>query len=278
MVLGITSAQAQSWNEWNDQNILTHLGVGVGVGTTGISIDLGTDVTDYLTVRGGLDIFPKVSMDFDISTGFESPFNKSAVPGRYKIPSEKITITGKTSLGAGHLLLDIHPFRNSFRITTGLYFGGDKIATIENKDDADLLGVANWNADVYPKVKAGLTDLATLAAANGGSLPRIGVEMGDYFLAPDDKGHVDANIKVKGVRPYIGIGFGRMVPKNSRVTCNFDMGVQFWGTPEVYLNGIDGEKKLESSDLDGKDGGALKIMSKISVFPVLNLRIVGRIF
>ena len=47
---------------------------------------------------------------------------------------------------------------------------------------------------------------------------------------------------------------------------------------DVYLNGIDGEKKLESSDLDGKDGGALKIMSKISVFPVLNLRIVGRIF
>ncbi len=270
-VFGITSVQAQSenaWNEWNGKNILEHLGVGVGVGTTGISIELGTDVTDYLTIRGGMDIFPKIKMDFDISTGFEYKLDESIVPAGATIPDlKKVTIQGKTNLGDGHLLLDIHPFKgSSFRLTTGFYFASDKVVTVENKDDSQLLAVANWNNTYGGK------------GVGGKTLPRIGVELGDYFLAPDNNGHVDASIKVSAVRPYLGIGFGRMVPKTSRVTCNFDLGVQFWGTPEVYLNGIDGEKKLESSDLDGKDGGVLKIMSKVTVYPTMTLRLVGRIF
>lgn len=278
LLLGMTSAQAQEWNEWNKKNIFEHVGIGVGVGFSGITIDLGTDVTDYLTIRGGMDIFPKIKADFDVNTGFESSLSGN-VPSGYNIPKDKITITGKTSLGAGHLLFDIHPFKTAFRITTGFYFASDKIITIENKDDADLLGVAQWNADVYPTVNTSKPGLAALASLNGGSLPRVGIEMGDYFLAPDNNGHVDAFIKVNSVRPYVGLGFGRMVPKNTRLTCNVDLGVQFWGTPKIYLNGIDGEKELDKADIEDGDGSkALDIMSKITVYPQLTVRLVGRIF
>lgn len=278
MVLGFSTMQAQkAWNEWNGNNIFEHVGVGVGVGLTGVTIDVGTDITDYLTLRGGVDIFPKVSMDFDVKTGFEAKFDKSKVPARYSLPKDKVKIQGETALGAGHLLLDIHPFKTAFRITTGLYFGNDKIITVQNKDNNDFIGIANWNKDISSTPMP--ADLALLATANGGTLPRVGIEMGDYFLAPDNTGHVDACIKVNSVRPYVGLGFGRMVPKKSRLTCNFDMGVQFWGTPGVYLNGIDGEKKLEKSDLDNGDGSeALDILSKVTVYPVITLRLVGRIF
>jgi hypothetical protein len=105
---------------------------------------------------------------------------------------------------------------------------------------------------------------------------KLGVEMGNYFLEPTPSGDLDASIQVKGFRPYLGLGFGRAVPKN-RVGVQFDLGAQFWGTPNVYVNGANGEHKLSEGDTKGKDGGALKIISKIAVFPVLNLRIVGRI-
>ncbi len=282
IVCGITTVQAQTWNEWNGKNILEHLGVGVGVGTTGISIEVGSDVTDYLTVRGGLDIFPRVSMDFKVKTGYEASLKQGLkVPKRYTLPAEtdKVDITGKTSMGDGHLLFDIHPFRTGFRITAGLYFASSKVITVENKRNSDLIGVAKWNNDIYPnsKIVPG-SDLADLMKDNGGSLPRVGLKVGDYFLAPDQNGHVDARIKVNAVRPYLGIGFGRMVPKNSRVTCNFDLGVQFWGKPKVYLYGVEGEEEVESSDFEGKDNGTLDIISKVSVYPTMTLRVVGRIF
>ena len=278
MLVGVTSMQAQSqeWNEWNGNNIFEHVGVGVGFGLTGITIDVGSDITDYLTIRGGMDIFPSVSQDFDVKIGFESSFKKSDVPSRYALPGDKVKIEGKTGLGAGHLLFDIHPFKNAFRITTGLYFGKEEIITVENKDNNDFIGIANWNKDIQATPMP--ADLATLAALNGGSLPRIGLEMSDYFLAPDNNGHVDASIRVNKVRPYIGLGVGRMVPKKSRLTCNFDFGVQFWGKPEIYLNGIDGEKKLEKKDLGNDGDDVLDILSKITVYPQLTVRLVGRIF
>lgn len=285
MVLGFSTMQAQkAWNEWNGNNIFEHVGVGVGVGLTGVTIDVGTDITDYLTLRGGVDIFPKVSMDFDVNTGFEKNNFDKEWASSYSLPKDKVTIQGETALGAGHLLLDIHPFKTAFRITTGLYFGSDKIITVQNKDNSDFLGIAAWNKDVdaYNKTGAVATGLAGIPGIGTPAvtdLPRVGIEMGDYFLAPDNTGHVDACIKVNSVRPYVGLGFGRMVPKKSRLTCNFDMGVQFWGTPGVYLNGIDGEKKLEKSDLDNGDGSeALDILSKVTVYPVITLRLVGRIF
>ena len=280
MLLGVTSMQAQTqsqeWNEWNGNNIFEHVGVGVGFGLTGITIDVGSDITDYLTIRGGMDIFPSVSQDFDVKIGFESSFKKSDVPSRYALPGDKVKIEGKTGLGAGHLLFDIHPFKNAFRITTGLYFGKEEIITVENKDNNDFIGIANWNKDIQATPMP--ADLATLAALNGGSLPRIGLEMSDYFLAPDNNGHVDASIRVNKVRPYIGLGVGRMVPKKSRLTCNFDFGVQFWGKPEIYLNGSDGEKKLEKKDLGNDGDEVLDILSKITVYPQLTVRLVGRIF
>ena len=286
MLLGVSSMQAQTqsqeWNEWNGNNIFEHVGVGVGFGLTGITIDVGSDITDYLTIRGGMDIFPSVSQDFDVKIGFESSFKKSDVPSRYALPGDKVKIEGKTGLGAGHLLFDIHPFKNAFRITTGLYFGKEEIITVENKDNNDFLGIANWNRDVTAFNETG-TKAPGLAGIPGlgtaiTELPRLGLEMSDYFLAPDNNGHVDASIRVNKVRPYIGLGVGRMVPKKSRLTCNFDFGVQFWGKPEIYLNGIDGEKKLEKKDLGNDGDDVLDILSKITVYPQLTVRLVGRIF
>jgi hypothetical protein len=68
--------------------------------------------------------------------------------------------------------------------------------------------------------------------------------------------------------------------------------VQFWGKPGIYTmaadskiklaQGIKEEHKFTKSDLDDqKDGDwkdAFDIMEKFSVYPVLNVRLTGRIF
>lgn len=284
MVLGLNTAQAQSSGGWNDQNILTHFGVGVGVGFSGLTIDVGSDITDYLTLRGGVDIFPSVKLDFDIETGFEGDFS-GVIPSRYQQPDGDIKVKSGTALGGGHLLLDIHPFKTSFRITTGLYFGNKDAVTVDTKDNT-LAGMANWNTDVYdyttqlPKTGTQLpADLQAMALSNGGTLPRFGAEIGDYFLEPKADGTVSASFRVNSVRPYLGLGFGRMVPKKSRLTCNFDLGVQFWGTPSVYLQGRNGDMKLTKSNFTDSEGSeALDYLSKITVWPQLTIRLVGRIF
>ena len=113
----------------------------------------------------------------------------------------------------------------------------------------------------------------------------IGAELGDYFIAPDpaDNGNVKATIEVSSFRPYLGIGMGRAVPRNGRIGCQFDLGVQFWGTPKVYAPTYDKatgkylRQQLTDEHAGGDGGDIIKTISKIPVYPTLNLRLVGRI-
>ena len=66
MFVGMTaSAQEATW-------VPKNLAVGVGVGTTGIVIDASTTIHNYLGVRFGVDIFPKIKVNKDINLKTES--------------------------------------------------------------------------------------------------------------------------------------------------------------------------------------------------------------
>lgn len=235
----------------NDKNIFNHLSVGLNVGTTGIGFDVAMPICNYVQVRAGVDFMPniKVSTDFDI----DAP----DVQG-YEIP-DNIEAEGKVGFTNGKLLFDVYPFkRSSFHVTAGAYFGSSKVIKAYNKEDGILSDVADFNNDV-----------------ENGLLPgydKIGVELGDYLLEPDDNGNVQASIKTASFKPYLGIGFGRAVPKK-RIGFMFDLGVQFWGTPKVYCF----DKRLTDKDVDGGDGGIIKTISKVKVYPTLNFRLCGRI-
>ena len=241
------NVQAQELDN-DDLGIFNHASVAVGVGTTGITADLSLPITPYVTVRGGADILP-----FKYSTDLEIEYKNAAAQNT--LP-ETVAVTGKLAMTTGHLLFDIYPSKeSSFHFTAGAYLGGDKAAEVYNKDDGALLAVTAYNRVAPNSQKAGYT-------------------LGNYFLTPDENGNVNANIKVSKLRPYVGLGFGRTVPTKSRVACNFDMGVQFWGKPKVTCQG----EELTEDDLNGNDGGAVKFISKMSVWPVLNVRVAVRLF
>ncbi len=237
----LTQAAAQD----DDKNMFDHLSVGITAGTPGIGADVAMPVGNYVQLRAGFAVMPKIKMNTNLDVYV--PDDAS-----YDIP-EEIKIQGKLSLATGKILADVFPFkRSSFHVTAGFYFGGSSVVDVYNREDGALSEVTRYNNE-HPD------DL-------------IGAQLGDYLLTPDEDGNVKAELKTNGFRPYLGLGFGRAVPKK-RVGFMFELGCQFWGSPTVYCNG----EKLDKNKVGDEDGGIIKTLSKITVYPVLNFRICGRI-
>ena len=83
----------------DDHGIFNHLSVGVGVGLTGISIEAAAPITPYVTVRGGVNIFPQIKVKTDLDLDGE-------IPASYNGP-RSFEVEGKSSLTTGHLLFDV---------------------------------------------------------------------------------------------------------------------------------------------------------------------------
>lgn len=276
-LFGMASMHAQN------QGLFNHVAVGVGVGTTGITVDASTCITPYVGVRAGVNIFPtiKVNTELDIEVDNQTSqyYNQLGALNGFNstLPDEmSIKVQGKPSMTTGHVLFDLYPSKSSiFHLTVGAYFGGSEIIEVYNKEDGVLADVAKYN-----RLLANGT-LVTPTLPNGSNVPLsnfrpIGVALGDYFLSPKDDGSVNATLEVSGFRPYLGIGLGRAVPKG-RLGFQFDAGVQFWGTPKVYVEGANGKEQLTEEDTNGDDGGAIKFLSKVTVYPCISFRLVGRI-
>jgi len=284
-----------------------HVGIGVGVGTTGIAIDAGITLNDYLGVRGGVDIMPKFKVNKDIDLKTEDANKKvsqltteinqlnakleaagmqtvdlNQYPGG-NLPN-KLEVQGKLDNTLGHILIDIHPFKTSFHLTLGAYFGKDEIIDVYNKESGFLKPINAYNEAII-NANSPSADPGVKQVVNQYNLKMIGGELGDYFVTPNpaENGDVRAYAKVKSFRPYVGLGFGRAVPKK-RIGCQFDLGVQFWGKPEIYVPTYNkAAKTYQYEKIDGDNAGedagkVLKTISKVSVYPVLNFRLVGRIF
>lgn len=246
-LLTALSAQAQSMDA-DDLGIFNHLGISVGVGTTGITADLSMPITPYVAVRGGADIIP-----FKFNTNLKVQYRNRAAD---MVFPNSVDVTSKVKMSTGHLLFDFFLSKNSsFHLTAGAYLGGETVGEVYNREDGVLSAVSAYNR---------------IAPDN----QKVGYALGDYFLTPDENGNVKGSIMASKFRPYVGVGFGRPVPTKNRVTCNFDLGVQFWGSPKVMCQG----EELKEEDLKGDDGGVVKAITKMPVWPVLNIRVAVRLF
>ena len=89
----------------------------------------------------------------------------------------------------------------------------------------------------------------------------------DYKIPADKDGNISGGFKVKNFRPYLGIGWGRMIP-GKIVNFSTELGVQFEGTPELYTDyGEIDESITEDDNTFNKVANALK------VYPTLTFRI-----
>lgn len=256
-----------------DNVLFKHVSAGLNLGTNGIGFEVGTTLTPILEMRAGMDFMPNININKTLK--YDRPKELNNVPGellneRYvNIPEygAKVDIRIKTFLTQGKVLFDIFTSKeSSFHFTVGAYFGNSVIGKGRCADKT-IAAVELYNQDI----KNGLIK-AEPQYPDG-----IKIDMEGYSLG-HDQGRAELQAKVSSFRPYVGIGFGRTVPRKHRLGCKFDFGVQFWGAPKLYdkYNNDHQIKKSEPGlSKDFQDG--LDIAEKVSVYPTIKFSLFGRI-
>lgn len=156
----------------------------------------------------------------------------------------------------------LYPFggKSKFFLTGGFSFGNPKIAKLSGHSD-EIERFANQ----YPAYKQEILDL-------------VSVGLADYNVKLDDNFDIHGDIRCNSFRPYLGLGFGRLVPKK-RVGVRVELGCQFMGTLKVYQNDEKVEINKVLDDTMGDDADDIsKFIEDWKYYPVLKLQIVGRIF
>ena len=102
----------------------------------------------------------------------------------------------------------------------------------------------------------------------------IGIGQSANAVTNFARGDVAGGVTVSGFRPYVGVGFGRLVPKK-RVAVRVELGTQIHGTPKVYA---DGKGDLDKVLKDAGDDDISKLIDKLTFYPVLKVTLRGRIF
>ena len=102
-------------------NVFQHFSLSGGLGSTGLTIDAGTMMTDHFGLRGGVDL---LGIHFHDGEYYQD-FNKKL----YLLDSDLEPLPGQDAdphltNSSGHLLLDFYPFKPSksgFHVTVGAY-------------------------------------------------------------------------------------------------------------------------------------------------------------
>ena len=248
MVVATLGASAQ------DLGIFNHLGLGVGVGTTGISVEAAAPVTSFVQMRAGVAFMPDIKFHADADV----EYSLTSMTGQAFMHTSEARLRGNLGRVQGSVIFNVYPIpRCNFFVAVGAYFGGNDLLKIDGHCD-DMVRDADGNITI---------DGQKFHLGN-----ESGVVIGDYKIPVDKDGNVSGGIKVKSFRPYFGLGFGRSVP-GKLLAFNTELGVQIHGKPELYTN--NGE--LEVPEYDGDDTFH-KIMDKVKVYPTLTFRLSFRAF
>ena len=165
-IVSMVTATAQNTEaEGQDKKLIKHLDVSLTAGSTGIGFDLSTPIGEYVKVRTGLSIMPRVDLptSFKLQVGDTIETSKS----KFEHLSERLSgITGKEvepkadmvrepTFWNWNVLVDVYPFRENkhWRFTAGFYWGNKTIGIAYNKAECvpTLLAVNMYNG-IYEKL------------------------------------------------------------------------------------------------------------------------------
>ena len=154
--------------------------VGAQVGTPGLGANIQFALNDVIVLRGGYDVLQwdrddsYQDVDYNAEIDFKSP-------------------------GA---FVDLHPFRNSFFVSGGAYFG-------ERGVDLD-------------------------------ATPTRDVRIGGVTFTPAQVGRLDGRIDLEDTAPFAGIGFDNTFTRGGRLGFRFTAGAVFGDAPVVNLQASGG--------------------------------------
>ena len=231
-----------------ERETFNHLGFYVGPGSEGVSLGIATCVTPYVELSAGMNIVPGIKFNSEEEIDYYYP--DTPLGDSFRFPSSYETDMkfnlARTTL---ELKASIYPFggNSTFCLVTGLSFGGKKAVKITAHDE----------------------EVARIMQEAPGTTAEMSVE--DYVFKFDKQGNLAGDVRLKAVRPYLGIGVGRQVTKR-RVGFRFDLGCQFSGNVNFYQD----DRKLTKQLYPGEEEDK-KIYEKVKLYPVVRFSITGRI-
>ena len=241
------------------RGLLNHVGINVGAGTEGISVGLAAPVTGFFELEAGVNVMPsfKLSGDLDVDVNTSS---LPQVPTVTYPTSATIHAEGSFDRTTFNVKANLYPFGGGtkFFIAAGLSIGGEKIAEVTGSCD---------------ELRKFSQSLPTQELKNE-FRQAVSANLAGYNLQFDENYNVQGDIRCKKVRPYLGLGFGRLVPKN-RLGMRLELGCQFMDKLKVYQNDteIDINKALE----DAGDDDLSKFVKDLKIYPVVKFSFTGRI-
>lgn len=199
----VTSVESKS-------GLLSHLSIGLRASTLGMGVQAATPINDYLNLRGGFDFInftrSGISMKLkDPQGAFDKAFGYT--------PEYDMKAT--LNFANANIMVDFHPMKGIFHLTGGVLIGANKLKAKGNLVDENGNPV---------KLKSGEYEWPEL-------------NFDKYKLLLDDS-NLDANLKLGGlIKPYLGIGVGRAIAKNNRLSFKFELGVIYQGDYDLRQNG-----------------------------------------
>ncbi len=241
------------------REVFNHLGVNVGAGTEGIGVGVAAPLTNFLEFEAGVNFMPAFKLNGDLDLNVKGSVN---IEGQQvEVPVSTVTAHADFSRTTFHVKANVYPFGGNSKwfIAAGFSFGGSKIAKVGGHSDELQAFVSQ-----YPDYKQAILD-------------QVSVAISDYNLRLNDNCSINGDIRCNSFRPYVGLGFGRLVPKN-RVGFRVELGCQFMGTLKVYQDNqrLDINKIMSETSGKAKDDIS-KFIDNWKYYPVLKLQLVGRI-
>ena len=258
-VILLTSVGSVMAQKEYKRGFLNHVGINVGAGTEGISVGLAAPVTGFFELEAGVNVMPSFKLSGDLDVDYDSS-SLPQVPGVQYPANATIHAEGSFDRTTFNVKANLYPFGGGtkFFIAAGLSIGGEKIAEVN--------GSCDQLREISQKLPTQeLKDQFRQA---------VTANLGGYKLELDENYNLQGDIRCKKVRPYLGLGFGRLVPKN-RLGMRLELGCQFMDKLKVYQNDteIDINKALE----DAGEDDLSKFVKDLKIYPVVKFSFTGRI-
>jgi len=252
IVLALNASYAQAQE---DKMLFNHMSAGITLGTDGVGLELAFPASQFLVVRGGYSLCPipyKKNVSLNSLHVGGSEMNLSNIP-----------VTAQPWKGGlGNLMLDIYlnP-TGSFHFVAGLFAGSGKLV--------------GGKVDLRDKISP--QDYKTGITYNGIS------------CSTDAEGFAHVDATVNKVLPYLGVGFGRALRLDKRVTFNVELGAAYSGGIKVVTYDYSNPSKvtrsvITSSALVNKSGEQIdkglvdKLARNWVVLPMLKFQVSVRLF
>ena len=239
----------------DDKMLLNHLSLGATAGIDGVGVELAIPASLYVQIRAGYTLWnPTLSkvVDLGVVTMEDFVFDLTALP---------LSVEPWKG-GLGKVLLDFYMEKESaFHITAGAFIGSGRFGAI----------TGDFREVVEEK------DYCT------------GVGMHDWTISTDEEGFVHVDAAVRRIMPYIGIGSGRALDMDSRVSFTYDLGVAYSGGIKTVVYDYSFPNKVRTYELtseqlvrneDGKalDEGIVDKLAGVKILPVFRLGMFIRLF